>query len=67
MNECGAPNTPIYIQNGKIVCRCMICAHCGHHTGNSTQGHYWAFCDVSHRTEEFHFCCPGNCEIYGGK
>lgn len=27
-------------------CRCIVCARCGHHTGNSHQGHWWAFCKV---------------------
>lgn len=27
-------------------CRCIVCARCGHHTGNSNQGHYWASCKV---------------------
>jgi hypothetical protein len=27
-------------------CRCLVCARCGHHTGNAHQGHYWMFCKV---------------------
>ena len=27
-------------------CRCIVCARCGHHTGNSHQGHYWKACKV---------------------
>jgi hypothetical protein len=27
-------------------CRCVVCARCGHHTGNSHQGHYWKSCQV---------------------
>ena len=35
-------NTP----DGTTVCRCVVCARCGHHTGNSHQGHYWRACKV---------------------
>lgn len=44
-------------------CRCATCARCGHHTGNSSQGHYWAFCSASGGLRRFHFCCPGDCEL----
>lgn len=44
-------------------CRCMVCAHCGHHTGNSHQGHFWAYCRVTASIRDFHFCCPD--EEYG--
>jgi hypothetical protein len=47
-------------------CRCMVCGRCGHHTGNSSQGHYWAFCKVTRGIREFHFCCPDGvhgCEL----
>lgn len=44
-------------------CRCMVCARCGRHTGNTTQGHYWRMCTRSGQLEEFHFCCPDNCEL----
>lgn len=27
-------------------CRCVVCARCGHHTGNSHQGHWWGTCKV---------------------
>jgi hypothetical protein len=58
----------IYInwKDKTVTCRCMVCARCNHHTGNSHQGHYWKFCKVTKHMEEFHFCCPGDCEIYGG-
>lgn len=49
----------------KAVCRCMICSRCGHHTGNTTQGHYWSMCKVKRDNKEHHFCCPGDCELYG--
>jgi len=44
-------------------CRCLICARCGHHTGNSHQGHYWNLCKVTHTVREAHFCCPD--PVYG--
>lgn len=44
-------------------CRCVVCARCGHHTGNSHQGHFWAFCKVTRSIREPHFCCPGDCEL----
>lgn len=68
--ECDAPQPrPYYVigeRDGRLIygCRCAICARCGHHTGNTTQGHFWSWCQVSQRSEGYHFCCPGNCE-YG--
>lgn len=47
-------------------CRCMVCARCGHHTGNSHQGHYWSYCAVTGTKRDFHFCCPGDCELEAG-
>lgn len=44
----------------------LVCARCGHHTGNDTQGHYWKWCKVTARFERFHFCCPDDvlgCEL----
>jgi hypothetical protein len=41
----------------------LTCARCLGPTGNFTQGHYWSHCKVSGRYEDFHFCCPGNCEL----
>lgn len=32
--------------DGSVVCRCVVCPRCGHHTGNSHQGHYWRACKV---------------------
>ena len=32
--------------DGTTVCRCVVCPRCGHHTGNSHQGHYWRSCKV---------------------
>jgi hypothetical protein len=47
-------------------CRCLVCARCGHHTGNSHQGHYWGWCKVTCTVRAFHFCCPDpafGCEL----
>lgn len=69
-SACDAPaSRPVYIigeVNGEPVfgCRCLVCGRCGHHTGNSTQGHYWRFCKVTGQMEEFHSCCPGDCELH---
>lgn len=68
---CDAPHPrPVYLlslDGGKpvYVCRCMVCARCGHHTGNSHQGHYWALCAATGKRRRFHFCCPGDCELAG--
>lgn len=53
-------------RNGEITCRCMVCGRCGHHTGNNTQGHYWAYCKVNKDSKDFHFCCPDDCELSNG-
>lgn len=45
------------------VCRCVICGRCNEHTGNSSQGHYWAFCKVTGTFRSMHFCCPGHCQL----
>jgi len=72
VSDCDAPHPPtVYVVewNGDepmYGCRCLICARCGHHTGNSNQGHYWSYCRVSKQEEWFHFCCPDDdCELYG--
>lgn len=44
-------------------CRCVVCGRCGRHTGNSNQGHYWAYCKVTRGMRDFHFCCPNDCEL----
>lgn len=63
---CDAPagEASVYFHyDGTLICRCMICGRCGHHTGNSHQGHYWKFCNVTKKSETFHFCCPDACEL----
>lgn len=59
-SQCDAPNSPMYIDGD---CRCLVCSRCGHHTGNNTQGHYWALCKVTKTVRDFHFCCPGDCAL----
>jgi hypothetical protein len=44
-------------------CRCFWCGRCNQATGNSTQGHFWAFCKVTGTMRDFHFCCPDNCAL----
>ena len=44
--------------------RGMTCGRCEEPTGNNHQGHYWAFCKVTRQIEDFHFCCPGNCQLH---
>lgn len=44
-------------------CRCMWCGRCNKVTGNTTQGHFWAFCKVTGTMRDFHFCCPDNCAL----
>lgn len=46
---------PASVLDGR--CRCMVCARCGHHTGNSNQGHYWSWCKVTKTIRKHHFCC----------
>lgn len=41
----------------------MLCARCEQQTNNRSQGHYWAWCKVTRSVREFHFCCPGDCEL----
>lgn len=71
--DCDAPEPrPVYVvgvKDGEQVfgCRCVVCARCNHHTGNSNQGHYWGYCKVlGGPASRFHFCCPGDCELDGG-
>jgi len=57
-------NTP----DGTTVCRCVACPRCGHHTGNSHQGHYWGLCKVTGEIRVPHFCCGNEfgCELGAG-
>lgn len=65
---CNAENPSFYMNTGPdgaidVVCRCMVCARCANHTGNSSQGHYWGLCKVTKQKRRFHFCCPNDCEL----
>lgn len=61
---CDAETPGIYANaDGSYACRCLVCGRCEKHTGNSNQGHYWAYCKVTKSRRDFHFCCPGNCEL----
>lgn len=63
--ECSEPSSLTYEdpKSGKRYCNCLICGRCGKHTGNTNQGHNWAWCSVTKSKREFHFCCPGDCEL----
>lgn len=58
--DCDSPSAPTVV-DGK--CRCIVCAHCKHHTGNSYTGHYTTWCHVINRLDTGHFCCPDKCEL----
>jgi hypothetical protein len=45
------------------ACNCFWCGRCNQVTRNSNQGHYWACCIVTGQLEDFHFCCPNDCEL----
>ena len=65
---CDYPKPSVYsTRDGGYTCRCLICGRCGKHTGNSTQGHFWKFCDVTKTVRDFHLCCPNDCELENGK
>lgn len=53
------------MSDGTVVCRCVVCPRCGHHTGNSHQGHHWGFCKVTRTVRTAHFCCGNEfgCEL----
>lgn len=65
VENCDAgPGAGVYMdRDGKMICRCIICGRCNHHTGNANQGHYWGFCKVTGTIRDFHFCCPDDCEL----
>lgn len=54
-------------KDGKYMCRCLVCARCGHHTGNTHQGHHWGYCGITKTVREPHFCCPNDCELTTGE
>jgi hypothetical protein len=46
-SACDAEAPSSYVMpDGTTACRCVVCPRCGHHTGNSHQGHYWLACKV---------------------
>lgn len=68
--DCDAPAglASVYMgRDGKYICRCIVCARCGRHTGNSHQGHHWSHCNVTRQVEKPHFCCPDDCELQAAK
>lgn len=55
-----------YCHNINILtmqCVSIVCARCDKCTGNNSQGHYWSYCKVKQTNRDFHFCCPGDCEL----
>lgn len=58
-----APALPGSNEELRYVCRCIVCARCGHHTGNNTQGHFWSYCKVTRTVRTHHMCCPDDCEL----
>jgi hypothetical protein len=60
-----ATATVMPMPDGTTVCRCVVCPRCGHHTGNSHQGHNWGFCTVARTVRVPHFCCGNEfgCEL----
>lgn len=60
---------------GRYICRCLVCARCSKHTGNSNYGHYTRACKnlpAFTSTKEWikamediphHFCCPDDCAL----
>jgi hypothetical protein len=66
-SACDAGAGASYYQDadGTTVCRCVVCPRCGHHTGNSHQGHNWGFCKVTQTVRVGHFCCGNEfgCEL----
>lgn len=67
-SECDAPEPrPVYVLDvvdgvAVLGCRCLVCARCRRHTGNTTQGHFWRFCArTGELAVDWHFCCPGDC------
>ena len=69
----GACDSPaasrMQMPDGTVVCRCVVCPRCGHHTGNSHQGHHWGMCKVTGTVRVPHFCCGNEfgCELEPAK
>ena len=59
------PRASCQMPDGTTVCRCVVCPRCGHHTGNSHQGHNWGMCKVTRTIRVPHFCCGNEfgCEL----
>jgi hypothetical protein len=56
------PGVVLYEDEHSDRSRGMKCGQCNQYTGNSNQGHYWKYCQVTRRMETFHFCCPDACD-----
>lgn len=62
-------NIPLSRQGGecpepeglKCHSRSYHCGRCG--TCSGYQGCHFKFCSVTKTDREFHFCCPGDCEL----
>ena len=39
------------------------CTRCGQPVGELSTGHYFEACQVTGLEGQFHFCCPGSCEL----
>ena len=68
-SACDAEAPSVYqMPDGTTVCRCVVCPRCGHHTGNSHQGHNWGMCKVTRTVRVAHFCCGNEfgCELEAG-
>lgn len=63
IENCDADGGSYMTMDGYVVCRCIICERCGHHTGNAHQGHFWSYCKVTGDVRDFHMCCPDDCEL----
>jgi hypothetical protein len=57
-----------YDDDGNMLteCRAIVCGRCNNCTGDNNQGHYWGYCKVTKTMRDFHFCCPGDCELENG-
>lgn len=66
--DAGAGASILHLPDGSTACRCIVCPRCGHHTGNSHQGHHWGMCKVTRTVRVPHFCCGNGfgCELEAG-